>query len=145
MLDVKQTDELTPAELVSIMAERTAVFVVEQNCPYQEVDTDDYDALHVRLMEDGVMHAYGRIIQADDGIHFGRILVPKAFRHQGQAKKLIESILEVIKERFPNQPVLIQAQAYLVNFYQEFGFQPISGIYLEDGIPHLDMRLDWGN
>jgi len=139
MILVKSTDELKPKELIDILKARTAVFVVEQNCPYQEVDDDDYDDLHVCLVEDGKLKAYTRIIDKGDHITFGRVLVIKKYRKEGLGKKIIAATIEEIKRCFPNQPVQIQAQAYLQKFYMGFGFKPISKVYLEDDIPHLDM------
>ncbi|MBS0949544.1 GNAT family N-acetyltransferase [Weissella minor] len=140
-IDVKQTNELSAREVIEIMEARTAVFVVEQECPYQEVDADDYEALHVRLLKEDQLQAYARILVMQDGIHFGRVLVKQDARGNGYAQELIKAILETIQARFPGQPVMIQAQAYLLDFYASFGFEAISDEYLEDNIPHVDMKL----
>ncbi len=141
MIIVKNTNELSPKELIDILKARTAVFVVEQNCPYQEVDDDDYNDLHVCLVEDNNLKAYTRIIDKGDHITFGRVLVVKQYRKDGLGKKIVAATIEEIKTRFPNQPIQIQAQAYLQKFYSKFGFKAISDVYLEDNIPHLDMLL----
>lgn len=141
MIIVKSTDELKPKELIDILKARTAVFVVEQNCPYQEVDDDDYHDLHVQLIEDNHLKAYTRIIDKGDHITFGRVLVVKEYRKEGLGRKIISATIDEIKQRFPNQPIQIQAQAYLQKFYESFGFKAISDVYLEDNIPHLDMLL----
>jgi len=141
MIIVKSTNELSPKELIDILKARTAVFVVEQNCPYQEVDDDDYNDLHVCLIEDNNLKAYTRIIDKGDHITFGRVLVVNEYRKDGLGKKIVAATIEEIKTRFPNQPIQIQAQAYLQDFYSQFGFKAISDIYLEDNIPHLDMLL----
>jgi len=141
MIIVKSTNELSPKELIDILKARTAVFVVEQNCPYQEVDDDDYNDLHVCLIEDNNLKAYTRIINKGDHITFGRVLVVKEYRKDGLGKKIVAATIEEIKTRLPNQPIQIQAQAYLQNFYSQFGFKAISDVYLEDNIPHLDMLL----
>jgi len=141
MITVKSTKELNPKELITILKERVAVFVVEQNCPYQEVDSDDFDDLHVCLIEDNNLKAYTRIINKGDHITFGRVLVVKKYRKSGLGEKIVSATIDEIKQRFPNQPIQIQAQAYLQKFYAQFGFQPISDVYLEDNIPHLDMIL----
>lgn len=74
---IKRTDELTPQELLTILQARTAVFVVEQECPYQEVDEADRSALHVWIKENGRLQAYARILAEEETIHFGRVLVLK--------------------------------------------------------------------
>ncbi len=89
-LVIKDTAELTPQEVITIMRARVAVFVVEQNCPYQEVDAKDETARHVILWQDGQLAAYTRIIPHDDGVHisFGRVLVVAQFRRQHLGRKL---------------------------------------------------------
>lgn len=143
MITVKRTDELTPKELIDILKARVAVFVVEQNCPYQEVDDDDYNDLHVCLSENGALQAYTRIIEDSDKIHFGRVLVVEKYRKQGLGEKVVAATIAEIKKRFPGKTIQIQAQAYLQKFYAGFGFKPISDVYLEDNIPHLDMVMEF--
>ena len=141
MIIVKSTNELKPKELIDIFKARTAVFVVEQNCPYQEVDNDDYNDLHVCLVENNQLKAYTRIIDKKDHISFGRVLVVKKYRKEGLGQKIVAKTIDEIKKRFPNKPIQIQAQAYLQKFYTGFGFKAISDVYLEDDIPHLDMLM----
>ncbi|WP_225047789.1 GNAT family N-acetyltransferase [Lacticaseibacillus kribbianus] len=138
---IKETAALTPEELLTILAARTKVFVVEQNCAYQEVDDRDRQAVHVVLADAGALVAYARIVPwpAGGAISFGRVLVVAKRRHEGLARRLVEATLAEIARRYPDQPVRIQAQAYLQDFYAGFGFAPTSAVYLEDGIPHLDM------
>ncbi|PMD73931.1 GNAT family N-acetyltransferase [Companilactobacillus nuruki] len=141
MITVKKTNELSPKELITILKARVDVFVVEQNCPYQEVDDSDYDDLHVCLIENNELKAYTRIIDKSDHITFGRVLVVEKYRKDGLGKKIVASTINEIKQRFPDQPIQIQAQAYLQKFYASFGFKAISDVYLEDNIPHLDMLM----
>ncbi|APX71525.1 GNAT family N-acetyltransferase [Companilactobacillus allii] len=143
MISVKHTDQLDSKELIDILKARVEVFVVEQNCPYQEVDDDDYNDLHVRLIEDNNLKAYTRIIDKGTKISFGRVLVVKKYRKQGLGEKVVAATIEEIKKRFPSKPIQIQAQAYLQKFYAQFGFKPISKVYLEDSIPHIDMFLEF--
>ncbi|EOH74692.1 GNAT family N-acetyltransferase [Enterococcus raffinosus] len=119
---IKTTDELTTQELLTILQARTAVFVVEQKCPYQEVDEADRKAVHICIEENGELQAYARIIEEEKIIHFGRVLVVKKYRHQQLGRKIVAKTLREIEKRYPNQPVVISAQAYLVAFYQSFGF-----------------------
>ncbi|MFZ7157410.1 GNAT family N-acetyltransferase [Avibacterium gallinarum] len=139
--NVKTFAELSTAELFAIYQVRTAVFVVEQQCAYQEVDHWDQSAVHFWQEFDSKICAYCRIIPQADGIHIGRVLVAQHARGNGLAKALVQQALAYCQQHWTTQPVLIQAQTYLRNFYQSFGFQAISTEYLEDSIPHLDMKL----
>ncbi|WP_164682240.1 GNAT family N-acetyltransferase [Streptococcus hyointestinalis] len=139
MWTIKPFEELTTKELFDIYYLRTAVFVVEQECYYQEVDEADLKSFHVCLTKDSELVAYCRLIPDQESIHLGRVVVPKAHRKDGYGRDLVQTALDYCKEHFPNLPVHAQAQSYLQNFYASFGFEPISDVYLEDGIPHLDM------
>lgn len=142
-LVVKTTAELSNVELLDILKVRTAVFVVEQNCPYQEVDDKDYTARHVMLKSADDLVAYTRIIQHDDNIHisFGRVLVVKAFRKLHLGRCIVAATIAEIQRRFPDQAIKIAGQSYLREFYQSFDFKAVSAVYLEDNIPHIDFVL----
>lgn len=137
---VRTFNQLTTRELFQIYQARTAVFVVEQQCPYQEVDEIDLCAFHLWLSEQQHLVAYTRIFFQNEYVHFGRVLVIPDFRGKGYAQTLLKSTLAFIQQQFPNYPIEIQAQHYLQAFYQQFGFVAISEVYLEDNIPHIDMR-----
>ena len=143
MIDVRQTNELTPRELVTIFKERTRVFVVEQTCYYQEVDDEDYQCFHVRILDDQTneLMAYARIMPKKDSVTFGRVLVVEKFRRQGLGNQLLKAVLDYISTQFPGLDVEIEAQAYLTKFYGSFGFKQTSEIYLLDNIPHCQMKL----
>lgn len=143
MIDVRQTNELTPRELVTIFKERTRVFVVEQTCYYQEVDDEDYQCFHVRILDDQTneLMAYARIMSKKDSVTFGRVLVVEKFRRQGLGNQLLKAVLDYISTHFPGLDVEIEAQAYLTKFYGSFGFKQTSEIYLLDNIPHCQMKL----
>ncbi|MGE9968007.1 GNAT family N-acetyltransferase [Limosilactobacillus mucosae] len=143
MIDVRQTNELTPRELVTIFKERTSVFVVEQTCYYQEVDDEDYQCFHVRILNDRTneLMAYARIMPKKDSVTFGRVLVVEKFRRQGLGSQLLKAVLDYISTHFPGLDVEIEAQAYLTKFYGSFGFKQTSEIYLLDNIPHCQMKL----
>lgn len=145
MLIIKKTNDLKPQELVAIFQARTQVFVVEQNCPYQEVDNDDYNDIHVFLMKNNELQAYTRIIQKPDYITFGRVLVVKKFRKQGLGKQIVQATLDVIQQKYPNEPIQIEAQAYLKKFYEGLGFKSTSDVYLIDNIPHRNMKYIGSN
>ncbi len=143
MIDVRQTNELTPRELVTIFKERTRVFVVEQTCYYQEVDDEDYQCFHVQILDDQTneLMAYARIMPKKDSVTFGRVLVVEKFRRQGLGNQLLKAVLDYISTHFPGLDVEIEAQAYLTKFYGSFGFKQTSEIYLLDNIPHCQMKL----
>lgn len=142
MFITKSFSELTTSELYAILRARTNVFVVEQNCPYEEVDGKDIDALHVFLQRDGDICAYLRILPRGvsyEQLSIGRVLVQPAYRGQKLATALMTEALAMIEQRFGAQPIKIQAQTYLQAFYESFEFEAISAAYLEDNIPHIDM------
>ncbi|OLP64481.1 hypothetical protein BACPU_24050 [Bacillus pumilus] len=134
-------EELSKEDLYLILMERVNVFVVEQTCPYPEIDHRDQQALHVMAKENGVIVAYCRIFRS--GIVYkeasiGRVLVTQAGRKKGYGKLLLHVALEKLGELNETR-IKIQAQAYLRSFYESFGFEAVSEVYDEDGIPHLDM------
>lgn len=141
-LVVKELTELTAKEFFEVTKERIKVFVVEQNCPYQEIDDEDSVAKHVILKNDNnQIMAYTRIIERTDYVTFGRVLVVKEFRGQQLGKKIVNLTLTEIDKLNLNKKIKISAQNYLTDFYAEFGFEVISDVYLEDNIPHIDMLL----
>ncbi len=140
---VKHFKELTIDELYEILKLRAEVFVVEQNCVYQDVDDVDLDAYHVYCKEDGKMVAYLRVIDKGkrlDEVSLGRVISVK--RRQGLGTQILKTGLAVAKEKYGASVVKIGAQAYAKPFYEGVGFQQISGEYLEDGIPHIYMLCE---
>lgn len=137
---VKEFAKLTTKEFFEIVKLRIAVFVVEQNCPYQEVDEADEQALHTWLQDGSEIMGYTRIIDKGDTVTFGRVIVNPDYRGKKLGNKLVEETLKVIEANYPNRPIIIGAQAHLTNFYGAFGFEAISEVYLEDDIPHVNMR-----
>ncbi|MET1248916.1 GNAT family N-acetyltransferase [Sporolactobacillus sp. STCC-11] len=138
---VKRFDQLSGKEVYEIMRARVDVFVVEQECPYHEVDPYDLFSLHVYTTDvDGSIIAYARIFEMDDGISFGRVLVREDCRGKGLANLLVAKVLRVIKKRFAGMPIAIEAQEYVQSLYIPFGFEPASEIFMLDGIPHVRME-----
>ncbi len=129
--------------LYRILAARSAVFVVEQQCPYQDIDGLDLKSIHVLATAgDGGLLAYARVVPP--GLRFaepsiGRVLTTAAGRGRGLGRALMLRALAVVRRRFPGQPVRISAQQYLEPFYRSLGFQTVGLPYDEDGIPHLEM------
>lgn len=136
---IKTFEELTSNEIHRIYKERTAVFVVEQDCAYQEVDDNDLTSIHFFKQIDNTFMAYARLIIEPNSTRIGRVLVPKEHRKNGLGHEILTVMLDYTDQHYPGLPVNAQAQAYLQNYYASFGFQPISDIYLEDNIPHIDM------
>ena len=142
--NIKKFEELTNIELYNLLKERTKVFVVEQNCPYLEVDGKDAFSYHLFKEEEGEIIAYLRVVPA--GVSYqeasiGRVFVKKEYRGQGIAVELLSRGLDYIQNELKETSIKIQAQDYLRKFYSSFGFQPVSETYLEDNIPHVDMLL----
>jgi len=145
--EIKKFKELTVAQLYELLKLRVDVFVVEQTCPYPELDGKDTHAhtLHVAArMADNNLAAYLRILAPGvsySGISFGRVVTAVAFRGRGLAHGLIDKAIELARKDWPGIPVQIGAQEYLSSFYHSHGFETTSEIYIEDGIPHIDMIL----
>ncbi|MCD8825261.1 GNAT family N-acetyltransferase [Staphylococcus gallinarum] len=138
---IVNTQHLSTIELIDIMRERIKVFVVEQNCPYQEVDEEDENALHVMLKDQNKLVAYTRIIERENDISFGRVLVTEKYRKQQYGKQIVRQTIDEIKKRYKSGIIKISGQAHLQKFYESFGFECVSESYLEDGIPHVSLEL----
>ncbi|MEX3760965.1 GNAT family N-acetyltransferase [Paraburkholderia phenoliruptrix] len=153
----KAFDELTSAEVYAMLAARSAVFVIEQNCLYGDIDGLDLDAWH--LLAFGApagecaraaapttrppLAGYLRVLlpDADDAdIRIGRVLTTADFRGIGLGNAMLERAIAHIRTQWPGAPVRLHAQAHLQRFYGAFGFEPVSEIHEEDGIPHVWMR-----
>lgn len=140
----KKFDALTPAELYAIMQLRNEVFVVEQNCVFQDADNKDQSSYHIMCWASGKLLAYARIVPA--GISYaefsiGRIVTsPKARRH-GVGRTLVQKAIHELYSLHGKTVIRIGAQYYLKNFYESFGFRETGAIYLEDGIEHIEMLL----
>lgn len=141
---LKTFEQLTTVELYNILKERTNVFVVEQNCPYPEVDGKDLRSYHLFKEVDGEIVAYLRILPVGvsyEETSIGRVLVKCEYRGQGLARGIFTEALQFIDQKLQETTVKIQAQDYLRDFYGAFGFEVVSDVYLEDNISHIDMLL----
>jgi ElaA protein len=142
---LKKFDTLTASELYAIMQLRNEVFVVEQNCLYQDADDKDQPSWH--LMGTNSEHqlmAYSRLLPA--GVAFkepsiGRVVTHADVRREGAGKELMNEAIKCCNVLFNNAAIRIGAQLYLLQFYRSFGFKQVSEIYLEDGIEHIEMIL----
>lgn len=139
-----QFDELPARDLYDVLKLRVDVFVVEQNCPYPELDNLDQQSLHLLYSENGIILAYARLVPG--GIKYdlpsiGRVIVREEARGRGLAKQLLERSIDYILTEWQVQSIQLQGQVYLQEFYESFGFRTTSDSYDEDGIPHVDMKL----
>ena len=144
----KKFDKLTPFELYAILQLRNEVFVVEQNCVFQDADNKDQQSFHfmgwmpASQGENDKLIAYSRLMPAGivyDKASIGRVVTSPFLRRTGIGKELMERSIEKTKELFGKNTIKLGAQLYLKNFYESLGFTQSSAIYLEDGIEHIEM------
>lgn len=141
-LIIKRFEDLTTRELYDLLQVRVAVFVVEQDCPYQELDGKDLFSYHIFYKENGCIQAYLRVVDPNpscDKVAIGRVLTVR--RGSGLGKKVMLAGIRVAQERLGADNIYIEAQTYAKGFYEQLGFQQISDEFLEDGIPHIKMLL----
>lgn len=139
---VKTFEELSTQELYQILRLRSEVFVVEQDCVYQDIDNMDQKALHVLGLKDGELVAYTRMFKPRDyfeNASIGRVVVAQKQRKYGYGKQIMQVSMAALAQRFPKTTIEISAQKYLLKFYTELGFTTQGEEYLEDGIPHVRM------
>lgn len=139
----KHFNELSAAELYSILRLRTEVFILEQSCLYQDVDGKDVKSYHVFAEgSNGEVLAYARVLPP--GVSYteasiGRVVTSPKVRGAGTGKELMKKVMSMMAREFPGKAIRISAQSYLIKFYSGFGFVPQGEDYLEDDIPHRQM------
>ena len=140
----KHFKELNTTELYQILQLRNEVFIVEQHCPFQDLDDKDLKCYHLIGFdtESQKVMAYTRIVPA--GISFeeasiGRVITSPLARKGGIGKQLMKKSIELLEELYGGVSIKIGAQLYLIKFYESFGFQQVEEVYLEDGIEHILM------
>ena len=142
-LTIKQFKDLTHTEVYEILRCRSEVFVVEQNCIYQDIDEKDYVSTHVYYESDGKILAYLRVISpasSNSPSVIGRVLTMKDFRNRGLGRRIMSEAIVIAKQK--SRKVEIEAQSYLLDFYRSLGFKENSDEYLLDGIKHVKMIID---
>lgn len=132
--------EFSVEELYDVMKLRFDVFVLEQECLYQEFDGRDQGGFHLLLKDGGKLVGTARVLPESERVYMGRIVLLPPYRSKGFGKKMLEFTLEFIRDNFEEKDIELQAQAYLRGFYESLGFEAISGHYLDEGIEHVDMR-----
>ncbi|WP_457610550.1 GNAT family N-acetyltransferase [Lutibacter sp.] len=139
---IKSFTELTSNELYKILQLRSEVFVVEQNCVYQDIDAKDQKALHVIGYKNNNIIAYTRIFKPGDYFleaSIGRVVVKQSERKYNYGHQIVKASIKAIKDNFNETTIKISAQTYLIKFYNSLGFKQIGNEYLEDDIPHIAM------
>jgi ElaA protein len=141
--------ELGVERLYDALALRSEVFVVEQQCVFLDIDGLDRQTLHLLGEgDDGRLLAYARLIppgvKGGDAL-IGRVVTSPAARGSGAGRALMAEAVAQCQRLWPGQPITLHAQAHLDRFYASFGFQPVGHPYIEDGIPHIEMRLPQGD
>lgn len=136
----KHFEELTVTELYEILKLRSAVFVVEQSCIYQDIDDTDKTSLHIFIKEENALKAYLRTFsRTDKQAQIGRVV--SAERGKSYGLTVMKAGISAAKELLKKESVYIEAQVYAIPFYKRLGFKTTSDEFLEDGIPHIKMEL----
>ncbi|MCL4145507.1 UNVERIFIED_CONTAM: hypothetical protein GTU68_032079 [Idotea baltica] len=141
-IEVKKFDELNTTTLYDILQLRSEIFVVEQDCVYQDLDGKDQKALHVIGKKNNKVVAYTRVFGSGDyfkNSSIGRVVVAKDQRQYGYGKVIMNASIKAVKEHLNEDTIKISAQTYLKKFYNGLGFKEYGEEYLEDGIPHVAM------
>ena len=141
----KNYTDLTTDELYQILSLRSKVFVVEQNCVYQDLDNKDQESWHLLGYINDTLVAYVRLLPP--GLSYaeasiGRVITHPDYRQKGYGIALMQLAIEKANIQFSTQKLKISAQCYLIKFYESFGFKILGVEYLEDGIPHIEMILN---
>ncbi len=141
-IEIKAFNELTLTSLYEVLHLRAEVFVVEQNCPYQDVDGKDQKAMHILGYHKEQLVAYTRVFKPGyyfDNASIGRVVVKENARQYGFGKDIMKASIAFIEDTLDLSTIELSAQTYLKKFYNDLGFQEIGEGYLEDDIPHIRM------
>lgn len=134
---------LNTDQLYGLLQLRSEVFVVEQDCVYQDIDGKDKKALHVLGTVEGNIVAYTRIFKPGDYLEkaaIGRVVVASDFRKRDFGQAIMQASIAAVENHFNTTAIGLSAQTYLLNFYNDLGFSALGETYLEDGIPHIYME-----
>lgn len=143
-IEIKPFGALTTKELYELLRLRSEVFIIEQNCVYEDMDGNDQKAVHIVGKKEGSIIAYARIFKPGDycgKASIGRVLVKKGERKFGYGKDIMKNAIRAVHENLKEPIIQVSAQLYLERFYHEMGFNQVGDGYLEDGIPHITMIL----
>ena len=140
---VKHFDELSAWELFEIYKLRVSVFVVEQHCPYQEVDDADKSAYHIILRDADGIQAYARVLPPEESFDeaaIRRVIAVK--RRCGLGSRVVSAAIDTAREKFSARRISLEGQVYATSLYEKLGFTQAPDEFLEDGIPHVKMTLE---
>lgn len=141
-ISIKTFDQLTTSELYAILQLRSEVFVVEQDCVYQDIDGKDKKALHIIGFKENEVVAYTRVFKPGDYFKessIGRVVVKDTVRKDGYGLDIMKASIKAVEYKFKQSTIHLSAQTYLKRFYNSLGFKEVGEEYLEDGIPHIGM------
>ena len=140
-VDVRRLEEFSAAALYEMLKLRVDVFVVEQKCAYPELDGNDLECLHLRLLAEGELMACARLWRPtpEHQPRIGRVAVSTRHRGKRLGEALMREALRECQKTYPGEAIEISAQSHLQKFYGDLGFKRVSEEYVEDGIPHVDM------
>lgn len=140
---IKRFEALSSLELYELLQLRSEVFVVEQNCVYQDIDGKDQKALHLLGFYNDKIVAYARLFKPNDyfeNASIGRVVIHQDYRDKKWGHDLMKNAIAAIESQFDVKQITISAQLYLKKFYESHDFIPTSEMYLEDDIPHIEMK-----
>jgi ElaA protein len=143
--EIKPFEALSTTELHFVLQLRAEVFIVEQNCVYQDIDGKDSKALHLLGKFDGKIVAYARLFKSGDyfeNASIGRVVIAADYRDKKWGHEMMQQAIKGIETHFNENKITISAQLYLQKFYESHGFVQTSEMYLEDDIPHIQMKRE---
>jgi ElaA protein len=144
--ETKLFNELNSSELYKLLQLRSMIFVVEQNCIYQDIDDKDLSSIHILVYYKNKLIGYARCcppgLSYPEASSIGRVLIHPEYRSNKWAYVLMKKSIAICEKHFTNYKIYISAQLYLQKFYEKCGFEGISDVYKEDGIPHIKMALN---
>ncbi|AZB10858.1 GNAT family N-acetyltransferase [Chryseobacterium sp. G0162] len=142
---IKSFEELSTIELYNILKLRSEIFIIEQNCVYQDIDDKDLKCHHLMCLVDGNLAGYTRIVPPGltyEDASIGRVVIGSDYRGLGLGKQLMENSIKGCQDILKESKIRISAQLYLLKFYNALGFKEVGSPYDEDGIPHIEMVLN---
>ena len=138
-------DTISKEELYDVLSLRQRVFIIEQDCLYEDLDYSDQDASHLLLYKDNKLIGYSRVFPPGikyDAASIGRIVTDSDYREKGYGRSITQESIRFLRNNFPGSDITISAQYRLVNFYEDLGFKREGKVYLEDNIDHIKMTLE---
>lgn len=140
---LKSFNELTTNDLYKLLQQRQDVFILEQECKYPDLDDKDQITLHLMGWIDNELVAYARIFPPktifEEDASFGRVLIHQKYRRFNYGKELVQKLIDVIQTEFNTSSICIEAQYYLLDFYNNFGFKAYGDTFLDAGVKHIMM------